>query len=144
MFGLFRKRPKANAKLEGALDISHNLLMTQVAMGGALESGDAQNRLVGHYPFGYVFGFTDAMIQAAGVTDDVQAMANLTIAFTSLFGTDKGSRILGKCFDSQADPVFMAGRKLGGQEAMRWLSARDTFTPMGLVDYLRSGKLPQA
>jgi hypothetical protein len=148
MFGLFRKRLKGNAdgnaKLAAALDASHNLLMTQFDLGGAFDVGEAQKRMVEHYPFGYVFGFTDAMIQSTGVTNDVQVMAHLTLAFTRLFGDDKGARIIANCFDSRGVPEFAAGRGLGAREAMSWVGGRGGFTPSGLVDYLQTGQVPQA
>ena len=146
MFGLFgsKERKQAQEKLQWAQDASHELLMTPMELGGAESDSAKQKRLATPYGFGYIFGFSDALIQRAGVTDDGEIMAALTIVHTRLFGDTQGPKIFGSSLNRQAEPQFIEGRKAGGTEAMQWLSEGGKHAPIGLAGYLLGRVQPNA
>lgn len=137
MFGR-KKENDASDKVKGAQDIVYGMLMAQIDMGHAADGGANQRRLATAYAFGYIFGFADAMIQGAGIQDDLEIMAQLTVAFTRLFGVTQGSKIFGACLGRQSDPQFAPGRRAGGTEAIQWLSSGGERIPTGLSLYLNS------
>lgn len=141
MFGLFgtREDKQLREKITWAQDASHEILMTQMELGGASSDPDSRRRLATPYGFGYVFGFADALIQRAGLTDDGKIMAELAIAHMRLFGTEQGPKIFSASLDRQADPQFLEGRRTGGAEASQWLSSGGKEIPSGLSDYLSGG-----
>ena len=100
----------------------------------------AVRRMVSSFGFGYVFGFADQLLQVAGVTDEVQMMAQLTLILNQVFGKEQGPKIFGKCLRNQDHSEFRAARLLGALEVREWLSAPDKEAPMGLAQYLNGGK----
>lgn len=135
MFNLFRSRPKQrDAKAQTAQDVACGLLMTQLHMAGALEDQAAKQRVLTPHGIGYIFGFADALLQRAGVLDEVAAMAELTLVYVSIFGVDQGSKIFRAALDLQGESDFAAARKAGAAEALRFLA--DKSAPLGLADYL--------
>lgn len=93
--------------------------MTQLSFGGLLEDDDAAVKgMVSAFGFGYVFGFADQLLQIARATDEVEAMAQLTLIFARLFGEEEDAKIFGKCLRSQNDAEFRAARLLGAQEVL--------------------------
>lgn len=139
MFGFGRKKTGSsgpNAKLKWAQDAAYTVVMTQIDLGGAADDGSNRNRLATAYAVGYIFGFADALIQRAGVSDDVEVMAQLTLVFARLFGVDQGSKIFRASLGRQTDPEFAAGRTAGGSEAIDWLSSGGNTVPVWLSFYL--------
>lgn len=129
-------------QIQRALDIAYNVLMTQLNLGGAFDDGsEAQKRLASDFAFGYAFGFTDALLQAAGVTDELQAIAYLTATLTRIFAAT-GPEILKKCISIQGEPEFEEGRLLGAYEVPAWLGNKTA--PMSLAQYLIAKKSPGA
>jgi hypothetical protein len=131
---LFGKRQRAE-KIKQTQDVIHNVLMTQLVLGSAFASPESQRRLLTPYGCGYIFGFADSLIALAGVTEEVEVMAELTVAHLRIFGEDQGAMIFGKSLTLQGDAEFMAARMAGGNESRRWLSDKQ-FVPMGLSRYL--------
>jgi hypothetical protein len=77
VFNLCRKNPKIHPKAQGAQDLAHDMLMTQMNLFGGLNDQQKQ-RVVTPVAIGYIFGFTDAMLQRAGVSDETEALVNIT------------------------------------------------------------------
>jgi hypothetical protein len=57
------------------VDLASNMLMTQIDPGNALPGCPSRQRLGKPYARGYMFGFLDAFLQKAGVTDEIEALA---------------------------------------------------------------------
>jgi hypothetical protein len=138
MFKLFKSNSerKADAKIQWAQDAAYNVIMTQLDLGGAFTDQAAQQRLLTPRGCGYIFGFADALLLRAGVIDDVAAMAALLATYVGIFAKEQGPKIFHRSLDIQTQADFVAGRKMGGNEAMQWLAAPDKSAPMGLADYL--------
>lgn len=133
---------KQAEKLQWAHDAAYNLIMTQLDLGGAFEEdSESQKRFGTYFAFGYMFGFTDSLMQIAGIADEVETLAQMTIAFVRMFGPDKGAKMLGKCIRIQAEPEFKAASMLGRQEIRVWLAHADANTPQGLAQYLTGSGL---
>jgi len=143
LFGFGQNKKRTEEKIQWAQDAAYKVLMAQADQAGASEQGTSQKRLVTNYAFGYIFGFAGALMQRAGVTDDVKIMAQLMLVYTSLFGIDKGSKIFGACLRRQSEPDFASGRKVGGSEALKWLSSGGKWVPSGLMFYLMDSALSQ-
>jgi hypothetical protein len=136
VFSLFRKKPKPNSKAQAAQDLAHDMLMTQLNLFGGL-SDQQRQRLVTPVAIGCVFGFTDAMLQRAGVTDETEAMAHITMVFVRMFGAEHGGQLFGLCLNLQTDSDFGAGRTMGANDALGWLDSRGDKVPLRLSEYLR-------
>jgi hypothetical protein len=137
MFKLFKSKTKqGDAKVQTAQDIAYGLLMTQLDLGGALDDHAAKQRLFTAHGCGYIFGFADALFQRAGVTEEVAAMAQLTLLYVRIFGVDHGSKIFRAALDLQTENDFAAARAVGANEALKFLG--DKSAPLGLTDYLNA------
>jgi hypothetical protein len=134
---LFRSKAKQkDDKVRAAHDTACGLLMTQLHMGGVFDDQAAGERLITPQACGYMFGFADAMLQRAGVTDELAAMAELAVVYVHIFGVERGSKIFRASLDIQTDNEFAAGRALGAKEALEFLA--DKSAPLGLTDYLHA------
>ena len=72
------------------------------------------------FGFGYLFGFADQFLRVAGLTDEVQVMAQLTLILNRVFGKEQGPKIFGKCLRKQNDSEFRAAKR----SALRSFSQR--------------------
>lgn len=136
MFNLFRRKPEQrDIKVQTAHDAACSILTTQITLGSALHDKSAKERLLTAWGIGYIFGFADALLQRAGVIDEVAAMAELTLVYVKIFGVDQGSKIFRAALDLQGESDFAAGRKTGAAEALCFLAEKSA-TPLGLTDYL--------
>jgi hypothetical protein len=140
MFKFFRNEtgPKIDAKVQWAQDAAYSLLTLQLKLGGALDDSAAKQRLFPPHGSGYVFGFADALLQRAGLTDEVATMAALVVTYVRIFGKDQGPKIFRAALDLQSDTNFTAGRIAGANEALQWLAAPEKSAAMGLADYLNA------
>ena len=132
-FGI-KAKPNADAKAQTAHEIAYGLLLTQLDLGGAFDDEAAKQRLLAPRGCGYIFGFADALLQRAGVTDEVAAMAALVVTYVRIFGKEQGPKIFRAALDLQTDADFAAGRAQGDNDALRFLA--DNAPPLGLTDYL--------
>jgi hypothetical protein len=124
------------------VDLASNMLMTQIDLGNALPGCPNRQRLGKPYARGYMFGFLDAFLQKAGVTDEIEALALITIAHTRLLGVDAGSSFVREALANQApDSIFTNGRAKGGADVYRWLSDNNV-PPLVLTDYLNGSDVP--
>lgn len=112
---------KKKDKAEVAVETAVSLLQIQVELGNAEDNDKFNDRLIDPYSRGYVFGLCDALLQSAGVSDDVEAMALLTVVHIKLFGEEGGATIVGQSFKDQENELFSKGRMRGGQELNRVL-----------------------
>jgi hypothetical protein len=99
MFKLFRNKAKADAKAQWAQDAAYELLMPQLDLGSAFHDDAAKQRLLTPHGCGYVFGFADALLQRAGVTDELAAMAALVATYVRIFGNGQGPKIFRASLD---------------------------------------------
>lgn len=129
MFDFFKKKPKAPAlskQADAAIDVAYGTLQMQITLGCA--SVDIFER--DDYALGYVFGFTDGLLQAMGVADQLQCVAALAATYECLFEQSLGPKLLSRSLDLQEKDDFARGKNLGGNEAFAFL--RDKTPPMGL------------
>jgi hypothetical protein len=129
MFDFFKKKPKAPAlskQADAAIDVAHGTLQMQITLGCA--SVDIFER--DDYALGYVFGFTDGLLQAMGVADELQCIAALAATYEALFHESLGPKLLRRSLDLQGTDNFAKGVSLGGGEAFAFL--RDKTPPFGL------------
>jgi hypothetical protein len=125
---------KAEDKVQLAHEIAQNLIVTQLDLGSAFDDEARRKKLATPYGLGYIFGFADALLQRAGLTDETTALAELTLIYVRIFGKEQGPKVLRASLDLQTDKDFGAGRRTGGGEVYKWLS--DKSVPLGLADYL--------
>ena len=83
MLGLFRKKtPSKQERAQKLNELAQTFIAPQLVMGNAT----AADLLSHQWSLGYVFGVHDAAYQRAGVNDDVDCIAFLTMSFIDYFG----------------------------------------------------------
>jgi hypothetical protein len=112
--------------------------MAQLDMGGAFDYPAAKDRLFTPHGCGYMFGFADALLQRAGVTDEVKATASLAVLYVRMFGEEQGPKVFRASLDLQSEADVAAGRTAGGGEALQWLTSEGKDGPLGLTDFLNT------
>jgi len=85
------------------------------------------------------FGLCDACLQSAGINNDTESMALLTVVHVKLFGEEVGTKVVGQSFQEQEDPTFAKGRMVGGQELVEFFRSKKP--TMGLASYLLNGEM---
>jgi hypothetical protein len=123
MFG--RKKKKEN-QIDAAIETAVGLLQLQMSLANG-QGADEFSR-------GYIFGLCDAIFQAAGVRDQAEMAALITIVHAELFGQEKCGDIVGQSMRDQRNSTFADGRMSGGQELIAFLA--DQTPPMGLAQHL--------
>lgn len=103
MFGFFKKK---KGKFDAAVETAVGLLQVQISLGNAEDNPEFNERLTDRYSRGYMFGLCDALMQSAGVNDEVEAMALLSVIHIKLFGEENGANIIGQSFRDQEDSLF--------------------------------------
>lgn len=129
---------KSKGNTEAAIETVVGLLQLQISLGNVDHNRDVDERLTSKYSRGYIFGSCDAIFQSAGVSDQVEMAALMTIVHTKLFGHESGGNIFGQSIRNQEDSVFVKGRNRGGQELAAFIS--DGAPTMGLAGYLLNGE----
>ena len=136
MFGFGKKnQEKSDATIETAV----NLLQIQIDLGDTEDNHEFTTRLADLYSRGYIFGLCDALLQSAGIKDEVESMAMLAVIHTKLFGTEIGGKIVGQSFQDQGDSLFGKGLMTGGQELVEFF--KNNTPAMGLASYLINGEM---
>ena len=136
MFGSSKKKKK---KQNAAIKFAEGILQIQLEE----YSGNAKED-----PFllGYVYGVSDCAIQRVGIEDDIEAIGSMTVVCVRLFGTDEGSKSVGRmlaCAKRMDDfPEFVSGLTMGGNEANdifnAWATNTEPPVGLGLVKHLRN------
>jgi hypothetical protein len=143
MFSLFKRKkasaPPTDDKSKWAQEAASRMLMVQLTLSGWPEDETTKRLVFSPYGCGYMFGFADAFQQVVGASEG-QALAGMVIVYLNLFGEDVGPKLLRKCLDAQADPVFARGRVAGGEDLFAWRRAPETTAPMGLARYVDAAR----
>ena len=136
MFGFGKKnKGKSDATIETAV----KLLQIQIDLGDTEDNHKFTTRLADRYSRGYIFGLSDALLQSAGIKDEVESMAMLAVIHTRLFGTEIGGKIIGQSIYDQGDLLFGKGVITGGQELIEFF--KNNTPAMGLASYLLNGEM---
>ncbi len=84
---------------------------------------------------GYVFGLSDAMLQACGLRGDPDSVKDLMDeCYKEVFGDFSGHALLSMSLHNQEDPDFHAGRMEGGSEMEEFINRKAP--PLGLTRIL--------
>ncbi len=121
MFGLFKKKKR---KSEVAAETAVGLLQVQISLGDVEDNHEFNERMTDRYSRGYIFGLCDALLQSAGVNDEVEAKALLTVIHIKLFGEEYGANIVGQSLRDQKDSLFGKGLMRGGQELVEFFKIK--------------------
>ncbi|MGO4869782.1 MAG: hypothetical protein ACLPGW_04105 [Roseiarcus sp.] len=106
------------------VEIAEGLLSAQLAF-IADESGRLPESTTDDFSLGYVTGFLDALMQRAGIEDEVESFAMVSILTMKLFGETTGANLAGRFLNNQHLPDTKRGLMAGGTDALTWLSKPD-------------------
>jgi len=124
------------------IGIACRWLKTQINSADPLSGGQNRRRLENPYARGYVFGYVHAFLRKGRITDEPLITALITLAHTTLFGTEAGISYMREALaDHTLDSEIMKGRATGAADIVRWFSDC-TLPPCLLCDYLSGRNVP--
>jgi hypothetical protein len=106
------------------VEIANGLLSAQLGF-MTDETGRLPVSVTDDFSLGYVSGFLDALMQRAGIEDQVQSFALVSILIIKLFGEKAGTGLSGRFLNSQHLPETQRGLMAGGKDSLAWLADPD-------------------
>jgi len=98
-----------------------------------------------NWSLGYVFGFTDAILQHNGIGMDETGYYIHKTVFMVLFNDAKGIIYFDRVNRLNDDPDRMAGQQSGCEECFKWLRQEESeYLPYGWANYYHDQKDEQA
>lgn len=120
--------------------IALELLSSQISLAYDEENLQGfQKKLYSIISRGYIFGFTDAILQLSGTESDGESLAIITMVFQEIYGQEVFIDLITLSLSEQDDPKFNEAKKVGILELLAF--TRERSPPQGLFKYLVFGDL---
>src|SRR5450759_908559 len=116
--------PEKSAVGSQTIEIAESLLSAQLGF-MTDEFGKLPACVTDDFSLGYVAGFLDALMQHAGIEDQVETFALVSVLTIKLFGERAGPGLSGRFLNSQHLPETQRGLRAGGNDALAWLGNPD-------------------